>query len=166
MQQTQQTVSNHRPSVEPPPQTQQTVARSHCGEHSPRMSFIRQRLFSSVSLQNVGIWRRWESGSMGGSGPGSGRNQGPTTPDNGQPAPFWGRRVRGQVSIFFRCQHRSRDGHGGCGPLPRTLTFHRIRAYTTVPPESILACQHPCFQVYPPPIYYPDLRHEFNTNLK
>ena len=69
---------------------------------------------------NVGLWWRWESRSKGGSGSGSGRNQEPTTPDNGHPAPFWGCRVRGLLSCFHRCQHRSRDVPGRCGPLLST----------------------------------------------
>ena len=70
--------------------------------------------------QNVGIWRRWESSSMGALGPVPGGTRSRPTPDNGQPAPFWGCRVRGRLAIFHRCQHRSRDGHGGCGPLLRS----------------------------------------------
>ena len=59
----------------------------------------------------------------GGSGPGSGRNHEPTTADNGQPAPFWHCRVRGRLTGFHRCQHRSRDVPGGCGPLLRLEYF-------------------------------------------
>ena len=107
---------DHQKNFTEPRPSKQWPART-AGELSPRMSFIRQRLFSSPSPQNVALWLRWESRSEGGSGPGSGRNQEPTTPDNGQPAPFWSCRVQGRLGSFHRFRHRSRDVPGGCGPL-------------------------------------------------
>ena len=70
------------------PQTQQTVARSHYGELSSRMSFIRQRLFSSVRLRTLEYGDGGKAALWGALGPVPGGTRGRQPLTTGSPPRF------------------------------------------------------------------------------
>ena len=67
--------------------------------------------------QNVGIWLRQESETLGSFQTSSGREQEATTSDIDLPAPLWEPLVRGQLGKPQRLQAHNRHGDPRCGPL-------------------------------------------------